>query len=131
MLATPINREYVRTGNWSVTAKACRENSNRWSEISVQDIAAGGLLFLAEETYDIGEVVIIDMLIDPIVPGVPWTIPMKVTGEVRGDRGMRDGMRAYSVRFTEITKDNKIRLDELIRMTNHKYAVDAESDYYR
>ena len=55
---------------------------------------------------------------------------MKVKGEIRDDRGMRNGMRAYSVKFTEIADSDRIRLDELVRLTNYKYRMDSEVDSF-
>ena len=131
MLEAQINREYVRTDNWSIVAKVCRdEYTGKWVDVKIPNVAAGGLLFLTEATFEVGETLCFDLLIDPMTPGISGKIPMKAKGVVRGDRGMRDGLHAYSVEFTEISKSNRIRLDELVRMTNYKYKLDSESDIF-
>ena len=71
-----------------------------------------------------------DLHIDPMTPAIPRTIRMKVKGEITGDRGEKDDKRMFSVKFTEISKGDRIRIDELIRMTNLKYKVDAGIDNF-
>ena len=128
MLKTPINRQYVRTGNWSVSAFVSRDDTDPWSDALVLDIAAGGLLFLTDMSYEKGDILRFDLQIDPMTPGITRKIPMKATGEITGDRGIRDGKRAFSVKFTEISKEDRIRIDELIRMTNYSYKLDSGLD---
>ena len=127
MYETPINREYVRTDNWSVVAKTSKDkDAETWIDVLVPDVAAGGLLFLADVEYIIGDELWFELRIDPMTPGVYGTIRMVVRGAVRGDRGMRNEKHAYSVVFTEISDGDKIRLDELIRLTNFRYKVDSD-----
>jgi len=92
----------------------------------VQDIAAGGLLFLTDEPFEVGEELWLELDIDPMIPGIYGRIHMEAKGEIRGDRGIRDGRYAYSVEFTEITNENRTRLDELIRLTNFRYRAEAD-----
>ena len=129
MLATPINRQYVRTDNWSVTASISKDGSAQWHDASVLDIAAGGLLFLTDSSYDKGDSLRFDLSIDPMAPGISQIIQMKVAGTITDDRGIRDGKRAYSVKFTEISNKDRIRIDELVRMTNYMYKLDSNLDY--
>ena len=131
MIETRINREYVRTDCWSVVAKTSREEDyGSWIDVRVPNIAAGGLLFLTGLQYETGESLWFDLQIDPLTPGVSGMILMKVKGEIKGDRGVREGQRAYSVEFTEISKSDRIRLDELVRITNLKYKLDSECDFF-
>ncbi|MCL2153544.1 MAG: PilZ domain-containing protein [Oscillospiraceae bacterium] len=129
MLATPINRQYVRTDNWSVTASVSKSDSAEWHDASVLDIAAGGLLFLTDSSYEKGDLLRFDLSIDPMTPGISQIIPMKVAGIITDDRGVRDGKRAFSVKFTEISSKDRIRIDELVRMTNYMYKLDSNMDY--
>ena len=127
MWENPTNRAYVRTNTWSVTAKVSKdETAEEWFDALVLDMAAGGLLFLSEIPHETGDALWFDLLIDPMAPGIHGKIPMKAKGEVRGSRGMRNGMNSYSVAFTEISKGDRIRLDELVRMTNTAYNMDAD-----
>ena len=131
MIEPKISREYVRTDHWSVIARISREeDSEQWIEVKVPNMAAGGLLFLTDLDFSCGDELWFDMSIDPLMPGLAGKIPMKVKGAVRGDRGHRDGMHAYSVEFLVISKSDRIRLDELVRMTNIKYTLDSESGIF-
>ena len=122
-----LNRAYVRTNTWSVTAKVSGdEASGEWYDALVLDMAAGGLLFLTEITYETGVSLWFDLQIDPMTPGISGKIPVKAKGEIRGNRGMRNGMNSYSVAFTDISKSDRIRLDELVRMTNSAFVLDAD-----
>ena len=132
MWENPTNRAYVRTNTWSVTAKVSKdETAEEWFDALVLDMAAGGLLFLTDLTHDTGDELWFDILIDPMTPGIHGKIPMKAKGEVRGNRGMRNGMNSYSVAFTDISKSDKIRLDELVRKTISAYNADADDFLYR
>ena len=128
MLETPINRHYVRTGSWSVKAKVKKEETHKWIDALVQDIAAGGLLFLTDMACEKGDLLRFDLNIDPMAPGIPHNIKVKAKGEVTGDRGEKDGKRAFSVKFTEISTSDRIRIDELIRMTNYTSKLNAGLD---
>ena len=131
MLEPQINREYVRTDHWSVIAKISRdENAEKWIDVQIPNLAAGGLLFLTDLVFENGDELWFDLLIDPMMPGIAGKIPMRAKGVVRGDRGMKDGLHAYSVEFLVISNSNRIRLDELVRMTNYKFKLDAESDIF-
>lgn len=130
MVEPQIQREYVRIDNWSVAAKVCKdEYIDKWQDVRVSNIAAGGLLFLTELVYNIGVELHFDLSIDPLMPGFARSITMKVKGVIRGDRGMIDGLHAYSVGFTEISRSNRVRLDELIRMTNAKLKCESVPDF--
>ena len=118
MRMTPMNREYVRTGNWSVTAKVGKDDTELWDEVPVLDIAAGGILFLSDTPYVIGDKLWFSLKIDPMAPGIPRKISIKVKGKIVGDRGIRDGKHTFSVKFTEISSCDRIRIDELVRMTS-------------
>jgi len=125
MLVTPINRQYVRTGNWSITAIVSKADTQQWGDASVKDIAAGGLLFLTDMPYQKGDLLRFDLQIDPMTPGISRKIRMKASGEIIGDRGTREGRYAFSVRFTEISREDRIRIDELVRLTNYQYKIGA------
>jgi hypothetical protein len=128
MYDNPINREYVRTDYWSVIAQISKEDdTEQWVDVQVPNIAAGGLLFLTDIAFELGDVLWFDLQIDPIMPGISGKIHMRVKGEIKGDRGMDKGLRSLSVAFTEISKSDRIRLDELVRMTNFKYKLDSDS----
>ena len=131
MLETQIHREYVRTDSWSVIAKVSRDDiTEKWFVVQIPNIAAGGLLLRTDTTFEVGQVLNIDMQIDPLAPGITGKIPMKAKGVVKGDRGMTEGLHAYSVEFTEISSGDRIRLDELVRMTNYKFMMESESSIF-
>jgi len=125
MFETPTKREYVRTDNWAVVAKICKdENAGQWFDVLVPDVSSGGLLFLTDLEFMKDDALSFDLQIDPMTPGIYGIIRMKAKGAVRGDRGVRNGKRAFSVEFTEMSETDKIRLDELIRLTNFRYKMD-------
>jgi len=131
MLENPISRAYVRTDNWAISAKIGDDrDAAQWREIKVLDMAAGGMLILTDTPCVIGDEKWFDLLIDPMTPGVRGKIPMMIKGEIKGDRGSRDGLSSFSVAFTDISQSDRIRLDELIRITTQKYRVDAESNMF-
>jgi len=107
-----------------------KDDAQQRNDVVVLDIAAGGLLFLTDVPYETGDLLRFDLHIDPMAPGISRKIRMKAKGEVTGDRGVRGGKHAFSVKFTEISNEDRIRIDELIRMTNYKYKLDAELDYF-
>ena len=133
MLETPINREYVRTENWSVVAKTSKDGDaepEQWTSVQVPDLAAGGILFLTDITYEKGDSMWFDLQIDPMTPGVYGTIKIKTKGEIKAVRGKREELNAYAVAFLDMTDSDKIRLDELVRLTNFRYKVDGETDIF-
>ena len=131
MLENPIHRDYMRTDSWSITAKVSRENdSENWFDVKVPNIAAGGALVVTETLFEIGEVIQIDMEIDPVAPGFSRKIPIKTKSVVRGDRGTKEGKHIYSVEFKGISNNDRTRLDELVRMTNYSQKLFSESDSF-
>jgi len=129
MIEAQSQRDYVRTDSWSVSAKVCRENDpEQWFDVRVPNIAAGGALILTETVFEVGEGVELDMEIDPMAPGITRKVPMKAKGVVKSDRGVNEGKHSYSVEFTEISKNDKTRLDEMIRMTNYSFKLGSEAD---
>ena len=130
MLETPTKRNYVRTDSWAVTATVSKDAIAQCKNVPVPDIAAGGLLFLSDIPFEQGDLLQFDLHIDPMAPGISRKIRIKTTGEITGDRGTRDGKHAFSVKFTDISKGDSIRIDELIRMTNYKYKIDSGLDNF-
>jgi len=134
MYENPIQRDYIRTDNWSISATISRVDSDGQDEQNydarIPNIAAGGALFLSDAPFEKGEAIWINMEVDPLSPGITRTIPMKVKGVIRGDRGMREGLHSYSVEFTVISNSDRIRLDELIQKTNYQGLMGLESDIF-
>ena len=131
MFETQIQREYVRTDSWSISAKVCRETDpEKWFDVRVPNIAAGGALLLTEAAFELGEELRIDMEIDPMAPGIARKVPMKAKGVIKSDRGSKEGKYTYSVEFTEISKNDKTRLDEMVRMTNYASKLGSEADEF-
>jgi hypothetical protein len=131
MLENPIQRDYARTDSWSVIARASKDDgANQWFDVRIPNIAAGGMLFVTDRQLSLGDVLWFDMQIDPMTPGIIGVIPMKVKGEIKGDRGSKGSQYSYSVEFTEILKSDRIRLDELVTKTNHAYKLDSDSGIF-
>ena len=129
MLENQINREYVRTDNWSISAKLSKDESFEQSfDVRIPNIAAGGALIITGASFEPGEEAWIDMTIDPMMPGISKGIPMKVKATIRENREKKEGAHTYSVGFTSISKSDRTRLDELVHKTNYKYMLDSASD---
>jgi hypothetical protein len=112
-------RDYVRTNNFSIDAKIS-EDGQEWYSVKVPNVAAGGLIFLTEREYKPGDVLTFEMRIDPrIIIVIP--INMKFKGTVKSDRGQEDGKNMYAVVYSEISNDDQIRLDELVRLAIARY----------
>lgn len=129
MIHSQIQREYVRTDNWSISAKVRKDSeTERWTEIKMPNIAAGGALIQTDKAFEIGDEVWIDLEIDPITPGITRKIPMNFKSIVRNDRGLTEGLRTYSIEFSGISKNDKTRLDELVQRTNYSSMLNVEAD---
>ena len=131
MMEAPSSRGYVRTDNWSVDAKVSKEkDAEDWIPVGVPNIAAGGLLFTTDNEFEIGDELWISLMIDPLTPGITSKIPMTVKGAVNVDRGKTAGKHSYAIRFIEISNNDQVRLDELIRLTNYAGHLAGEADIF-
>ncbi|MDR0220210.1 MAG: PilZ domain-containing protein [Lachnospiraceae bacterium] len=112
-------RDYVRTNNFSIDAKISQDGKD-WSTVKVPNIAAGGLIFLTDKELKVGETLDFELRIDPrIIIVIP--LNMKFKGVIKSDRGPQEGKNMYAVVYTEISSDDQIRLDELVRLTISRY----------
>jgi len=112
-------RDYVRTNNFSVSARISKDG-RVWNEVKVPNIAAGGLLIHTDQDFTCGEEVWFDMKIDPRIARIV-PISVKTKGIVRVERGDYADQHQYAITFTEISSGDQIRLDELVHMAAHKY----------
>ncbi|MCL2253446.1 MAG: PilZ domain-containing protein [Lachnospiraceae bacterium] len=112
-------RDYVRTNNFSVNAKIS-EDGKVWQKVKVPNIAAGGLLFLTDNVYEPGHELWFNLEIDTKIT-IVVPISVKLKGVIKVDRGLEEQLHMYAVIFTDISKSDQIRLDELVRMAIAKY----------
>ena len=125
-----INRNYVRTDDMVVTAKVS-EDAKNWFSASVPNIAAAGLLFLSEKAYKEGDLLWLDLDVNPRLPEMIEHFHVKTKALVKNVRKEQDKMNSYGVVFTEISENDRIRLDEMIRLKLSKssgFLVDDDSD---
>jgi hypothetical protein len=115
-----IRRDYVRAENWAINAKSSPDK-NGWKEIKVSNVSANGILFHTVETLIKGDSLFVTLDINPKIVGFNTVINMKVKVRIMSERGMDEGMNAYGAEFVEISMEDQIRLDELVRMTIEKY----------
>jgi hypothetical protein len=120
-------RGYTRTSSWEVSAKISADK-HKWTEAEVLDIAAGGLLFLADSSHNVGEQFYFDLEINPKLLEVHGAVKIKVKGQIKSDRGVQKKKNAYSVEFTEISRSDQIRLDELVRLSTAKFRLHDVDD---
>ena len=113
-------RAYVRTNYWSVEAKVSLDQET-WTEVQVPDISAGGLQFLSHDTISEGQSVWFDLSINPLMREVPDMVYVEAKGVVKRAIGANNRVRTYGVEFTEITENERIRLDVLINRTIEKF----------
>jgi hypothetical protein len=112
-------RGYVRTDHFAVEAQTS-EDGKDWHSVNVPNIAAGGLLFETDYVHQQGDALWFNLRIDPrIVIVIP--ISVKARGVINSDRGVHGGKHVYAVEFVEISSDDQIRLDELVRLAIAKY----------
>jgi hypothetical protein len=115
-------RAYLRTNALSVAAKASKNaDADQWLDVSVLNLSASGLLFLTDMTYEEGEILWLDLLIDPMIAGYSTKNHMKIKGVINNYRGIVNDMNAFSVVYTQISKSSRIWLDELIHMAHNAY----------
>jgi hypothetical protein len=114
-------RGYVRTDNFAVDAKTS-ENGKDWHDVSVPNIAAGGLLFETDYEHKEGDELWFNLLIDPRI-AIVIPVSVKAKGAIKSDRGIHSGKHMYAVEFVPggISSDDQIRLDELVRLAVAKY----------
>ena len=113
-------RAYVRTNYWSVEAKVSRDKET-WTEVQVPDISAGGLQYLSDQAFTEGETVWFDLSINPLMREVPDMVYVEAKGLVKRVIGANNKVRTYGVEFTEISENERIRLDVLINRTIEKF----------
>jgi hypothetical protein len=112
-------RGYVRTDNFSVDAKTS-ENGNDWHDVTVPNIAAGGLLFETDYVHKEGDPLWFNLLIDPRI-AIVIPVSVRAKGVIKNERGTHSGKNVYAVEFIEISSDDQIRMDELVRLAIAKY----------
>jgi hypothetical protein len=120
-------RGYARTSSWNISAKISADK-HIWSEIDVPDIAAGGLLFLTDASHNEGELFYFDLEINPKLLEVHGVVKIKAKGQIKSNRGVQNKKNAYSVEFTEISRGDQIRLDELVRLSTAKFRLQEVDD---
>jgi hypothetical protein len=95
-----------------VVAKISFDGMN-WNSAIVPNISADGLLIVTDRACKAGEVIWVEMDVDPRVEGVE-RFTLMAHCKVLNDRGGEHGTRAYSAVFYDISMGQRIKLDELI-----------------
>ena len=103
-------RTYKRDSYFCSDTKVSLDG-NIWHDVLVYDISAGGLSFLSNIIFDLGEVLWFDLTI----PEFLSQNVMKLKGEI--SRIEHEGSRfLYGVAFMDISDDVRIGIDENIQM---------------
>ena len=116
-----------RTNNWKISAKIS-EATKEWFEVKVPDISAGGLMFRTERTYQDGDALHFDLLVDPVMHDIYGKIKemhIKAKAVIVSHRNSKNNTNSFGVKFTEMAAGDRVRLDELIRLTIMKYGNDS------
>ncbi|MCL2580483.1 MAG: PilZ domain-containing protein [Oscillospiraceae bacterium] len=120
-----VQRAYVRTDNWAISAKAASEkNAEKWSVVKVTEISAGGLLFHTDTPYNIGDHLWFQLHINPMIPRI-FEFEMLVRGEIKNRREHQNNIQNYGVQFTMISDGDRMKLDELIMRTVSIYRLEG------
>lgn len=128
MMDYQVQRAYVRTDNWAISAKVSRsETAGVWSVVKVIEISAGGLLFETDTPYKKDDLLWFDLQIDSMMPGVQ-ELEVKVKSQIKTVREPRGDIRAFGVAFLEMPETTRIQLDELVLLTISKYKLGADLD---
>jgi hypothetical protein len=112
-------RGYVRTDNFTIVAKTS-EKGKDWHDVTVPNISAGGLLLETDFVHNQGDVLWFNLQIDPRI-AIVIPINVKTKGVINSDRGIHGNKHMYAVEFVEISSDDQIRMDELVRLAIAKY----------
>ena len=130
MMDYRVSRQYVRTDNWSVKAKASEGESDkgRWFDVKISEISAGGFLCEKDMVFKKGDTLWFKLHIDPMIPGISDEIKMKVKGVVRSDRGKSESGLSYGIEFVEIAEPDRLRLDALVTRTISRFGTGAIND---
>ena len=92
------------------------EDRQQWVRVHVLDISCGGLRFMADREFIIGD----NLWFDLYVTSAKRNLTLKVRGEILDELGGQDVMHIYRVEFKEISNEDRINLDELVNyIHNH------------
>ena len=109
-------RAYKRDPDFCSDAKVSLDGEI-WHDAQVYDISAGGLKFLTNVMFDIGE----DLWFDLEIPEfLSHREEIKVKGTICRQAN-EEGKFLYGVAFTKITPELQIHLDENIMMRSGRY----------
>ncbi|MCL2755165.1 MAG: hypothetical protein FWD35_05565 [Oscillospiraceae bacterium] len=121
--ANPTRRGYQRTDRFTIIGKARPASDvpvkGGWDSIDVLNMAAGGLLFIIEKAYSVGDVLEFELDIDTNVISrlenyQSIKINVKCRAVVKYHMGIQGDKNTYGAAITEMSQSDKIRLDELI-----------------
>ena len=128
MMDYQVNRAYVRTDNWAISAKVSKsETGGVWSVVKVSEISAGGLLFHTDTPYKKDDLLWFKLHIDSMMPGVQ-ALEVKVKSQIKNVRQSQGDICAFGVAFVEMPEAKKIHLDELVLLTISKYKLNPDLD---
>jgi hypothetical protein len=113
-------REYLRTDRFTIVGKA-KPNSDSadWLEVDVLNMAAGGLLFTIDTSFEMNQEVLFDLSIDTNVISrmenyQSIKIDLQFKAKVKYHMGIAGDGNTYGAAITEMSQSKKIQLDELI-----------------
>jgi hypothetical protein len=110
----------VRTDKWDVAAKISMDK-NAWNAAVIPNISADGLLFYTDRYCEEGDVLWLELNIDPKLPNIE-KFKLAAHCKVVAERDSKDGLNAYSAVFYGLSAANYIRLDELVEQTVLTYS---------
>lgn len=105
----------VRTSLLGVSAKISRDGW-KWEDVLVKDVSDGGLSFLAETEYPIGEKLVLEGEASDFARGMDISCDVRVVFVTESE-----GKYLYGVRFVNMSKEQQIGLGIFIELMVTKY----------
>jgi len=97
------------------------KDSKEWFEVQVPDISAGGLQLVTDRVFEPDEILCIDLNIDPLMSGNPNNFVLKAKLIVKRLISSRADSHTYSAAFSDISNEDKVRLDILVNWTMENF----------
>jgi hypothetical protein len=113
-------RGYLRTDRFTIVGKAkTLDESAKWVDVDVLNMAAGGLLFSVADVLETNQEVMFDLKVDTNVISrmenyTSIKLDLQFKAKVKYHMGVQSDANTYGAAITEMSQSKRIQLDELI-----------------
>jgi len=108
-------RQNQRTNMWNVVAKA-GEEKKLWFSVVIPNISVGGLSFITDKPFKVGDRLWFDLDVDPVLPSID-KFKLLIQCEIKNARELDGAIMSYGAIFCDISNATSARLSELIDRT--------------